>query len=104
MSFEELFLNVTNDGWSRGKRLDVATLSAPAKRTIHIDDHVSQLGAHAMEALQQPAMADHTPANTCANGQVDEILMPLARAILPLRQAGHVGVVIQVRRHTKMLR
>jgi hypothetical protein len=71
-------------------------------RTLRVDDHMTQLRAHAVETLDQTSCTDHTSANPCADGEIDEILVTFACPELPFGESGHVCIVIQIGGDAKM--
>src|SRR5262245_58337383 len=77
--------------------------SASTRWPIRVDNHMPKLCSHAVEALEQTITADHTATDACANREVNEVMMTFPSTILPFAQSGHVRVIIQIERHSKML-
>src|SRR5215216_5965158 len=76
-------------------------LTTTAQRSIRVDDHMTQFCAHAAESLQETSIADHAATDAGADGEVDQIVVSFAGAVLPLCQPGHIRIVIQINWYTK---
>ena len=77
-------------------------MTASAKWTVRVYEHMPQFSAHAVESFDQGTVADNAAADARADGQVYKIVMPFARAVLPLSERGEVGVVVEMDGYAKM--
>lgn len=81
----------------------MSVVPASARRTVRVNGHMSDLGAHAAKTLNQVVVADDAAADAGADGEIDQVVVPLARAKFPLGKPCHVGIVVKIYRDAEML-
>ncbi len=94
-AFIHLLADVFDDGRTGGNGFKMTADAARANGPAGEDGNMTEFGGHAAVTLHQDISDDGGPAQAGADGQVNQVVVTLAGAVLPFSQEGQVGIVPQ---------